>query len=194
MKLRIGLFATLLIISFSSFSQGLDIGVKAGSDIHKIDGKSFDEEFKFGYHIGAFAEIKLKKIGIQPEVYFSQVNVQRGNDVNSIWNTQQIKEAKLSYLNIPLLVNLKFSENIAFQVGPQYSMLVNESNKSDFIGTAKETFKSGDFSAVGGLQVKILKIRIFGRYVVGLNNMNDLTSEEKWKSRTIHVGVGYSFL
>ena len=49
------------------------IGIKAGANVNKIDGKSFKDQFRYGYHVGGFAEIGLgDKFGIQPEVVFNQ--------------------------------------------------------------------------------------------------------------------------
>lgn len=195
MKKKILLTAVVCAIGITgAFCQSFKFGIKAGADIQKMAGKSFDEEFKFGYHAGAFAEVKVKKIGIQPEIYFSQVNAQTGKDPNAVipGSVNSVTKIKLSYLNIPLLANLYFNKNVAFQLGPQFGALINENISG--ISNVNNVFKNGDFSAVAGLQIKVTQLRIFGRYVVGLNNKNDITSTEKWKSQTIHVGLGYSFL
>ena len=188
-------FLILLAICFSitSFGQGLDFGIKAGTDIHKINGKSFDEEFKFGYHIGAFAEIKLRKIGIQPEIYFSQVNAKTASGLSSIgFANNNPTKIKFSYLNIPVLLNLRLNSNIAFQLGPQFGILTDEN--SSLLTNGKNAFKKGDFSMTGGLQLKFLKLRLYGRYVIGLNNFDDIDNGEKWKKQTVHLGVGYAIL
>lgn len=191
MKIKFVITAlALVIISTECLAQEVNVGIKAGTDIHKINGKSFDEEYNFGYHAGAFVTIKFGKIGIQPEVYFSQVNATKGSDSSSVFNINNIKEAKLSYLNIPLLLNLGFSKNVTIQLGPQYSILFNESSSA--LTNGQNAFKKGDFSLVGGLQVKVSKFRIYGRYVVGLSDINDFDNREKWKNQTIHVGLGYA--
>src|ERR1700712_389744 len=104
MKIRLLVPAVIFLTLFTNaaFSQKINVGVMAGADLHKIMGKSFDEEYKFGYHAGAFLEVKVNKIGIQPEVYFSQVNVQDGNDSTRIVSLDRITRAHLSYLNIPI--------------------------------------------------------------------------------------------
>ncbi len=35
-----------------------------------------------------------------------------------------------------------------------------------------------------------LRIRITGRYVVGLNNINDIDNQDKWKSQGFQVSLG----
>ena len=67
----------LSLFAAIAFSQAMmaqfHIGAKAGVNIIKIDGKSFNDQFRYGYHAGGFAEIGFGgRLGIQPEVLFSQ--------------------------------------------------------------------------------------------------------------------------
>lgn len=196
-KMKIKTFALIiLMVCFYQFveAQGLKLGIKAGTDVHKITGNTFDDGFNFGYHAGAFAEVKLNShIGLQPEVYFSQVNLKKGSSVNSIYpEFNSLKDIQLSYLNIPLLLNLRPSSKFAFQIGPQYGILMDQN--ANILANGKEAIKRGDFSMVGGAQFNFLKFVLYGRYLVGLNELNDIDNREKWKSQTIHVGIGYRFL
>ena len=62
-----------LAISSVSLAQGFHLGIKGGANLQKIDDKSFKDEFKFGYNLGAFTEINFNsKWGIQPELMWSQ--------------------------------------------------------------------------------------------------------------------------
>ena len=68
------LLALALIIGMGtvSMAQSFNLGIKGGANLQKLDGTSFTQEFKFGYNLGAFAEIYLgNKIGIQPEVLWA---------------------------------------------------------------------------------------------------------------------------
>src|SRR5687768_12395765 len=102
-------FFSLLILGsiFCSvgFAQGLHVGVKGGANIFKVDGKSFQDEFKFGYNLGAFAEIGLgQKWGLQPEVIWNQTNFRTDTTFRSVYSGS-INDYKgnLNYLSIPLL-------------------------------------------------------------------------------------------
>lgn len=182
-----------ITLTNAAFSQKLSLGVKAGLDLHKVTGKSFDEEYKAGFNAGAFAEVKIQKIGIQPEVYFSQVNAQSRKDFSSDAVLSGLDtKIKLSYLNIPILINYYFTKNVALQAGPQMGILVNQNISA--VQNAEDAFKKGDFSLTAGLQVKISRFRVFGRYIVGLNNIDDIKSAEKWKNQTIHLGLAYAIL
>lgn len=185
-------FLTLAIVfglfSSASFAQ-FKIGVKGGANIHKLDGRSFKDEFSFGYHLGGFAEIGLSdKFSVQPEVLFSQVNIDTSSNFSDVYNFDNVSKVKLSYLQIPLLLNYKANKFVSIQAGPQFSILMN--NDNTLVENGKDAFKKGDFSMLAGLQLNIAKIKIYGRYAVGLNNINDLDNQEKWKNQTIQVGVG----
>ena len=185
----------LLLFSFSNFikAQGFTFGIKAGAEMLKLSGKLFNEEFAYGYHLGGFAEIKLNKsFGIQPELYYSSTSMKTATTLDPIYTNVDLKSIKLGYINIPVLLNIKPSKKFVLQVGPSYGILSN-SNLS--IGqNAENAFKSGDFALVSGIQLNLSKIRVYGRYQIGLTDINDATSEEKWKSQTLHIGVGLRIL
>lgn len=189
MKSKFLTLAILFALSSPAVFAQLKLGIKGGANIHKLDGKSFKDEFSFGYHLGGFAEIGLsKKFSIQPEVLFSQVNIDTSSSFSDVYDFDNVSKVKLSYLQIPLLLNFKANEFVTLQLGPQYSILMDNSNT--LVENGRDAFKKGDFSMLGGLQLNISKIKIYGRYAVGLNNINDIDNQEKWKNQTIQVGVG----
>ena len=177
------------IAGTSTFAQGFKIGIKGGADINKITGKSFKDQFSFGYHLGGFAEIGLtSRFGIQPEVLFSQVTADTSSQFSQIYQFNNISQVKLSYLKIPLLLNYMPNKFVTLQVGPQYGILIDQ-NKN-MLKNGKDAFSKGDFSMLGGLQLNISKIKLYGRYAVGLNNINDIDNQDKWKNQTVQLGVG----
>jgi hypothetical protein len=180
----------MLFAASYSFSQGLNFGIKGGASINKLTGKSFKDEFSFGYHVGAFATLKLgDKLGIQPEVLFNQINIDTASNYSAVSpNFNRVKEVQLKYLTIPVLLNYNVSNLLALQVGPQFGILM-EQDKT-LLQNGQEAFKKGDFSMVGGLQLKLLKFRVYGRYVVGLNDISDVPNSGEWKSQSIQLGLG----
>ena len=190
MKTKILSLAILLtIFSTATFAQKIHIGAKGGASINKLTGKSFKEEFSFGYHVGGFVEIGLgKKFGIQPEIIFSQTNVDTSSTFSSVYQFKQLDKVQLKYLSFPILLNIKPVKALTLQVGPQFGILTNKSNT--LLQNGKEAFKSGDFSMLGGAQVNIGHLNIYGRYAIGLSNINDIDNKEKWKNQSIQLGVG----
>jgi len=191
MKLKLISLAASLLIFLSSFSQTFNIGIKGGASINKIDGSSFKDEFTYGYHLGGFATIGLsKKFAIQPEVLFNQFKTDTSSNFSSIYHFNNVSHIKLNYLSIPILLNYNVSNILALQAGPQFGILLDQ-NKN-LLQNGQDAFKSGDFSMLGGLQLKLLKFRVYGRYAIGLSDINNITNSDKWKSQSFQLGVGLS--
>ena len=185
---------SFFLLSFSaiSYAQKFQFGIKGGVDIHKIDGQSFDEQFAYGYQAGLFATVPLSnRFGIQPEVIFSQVNIDTSNDISSPYDFNNLDKVKLKYFKIPLLLNYNPNKFVSLQVGPQFGILLDD--ESTLLENGKSAFKKGDFSMLAGLQLNISSIKIYGRYGIGLNNINDIDNKEKWKNQNIQLGVGFKF-
>ena len=184
--------AVFFLMTTASQAQTFKAGVKFGTTVNKLSGYSFSEKFSFGYHAGAFAEIKLSdRLFLQPEVLFSQVNTDTSNQFRQLYNLNAttISNIKLSYLSVPLLLNYKLNKVIDLQAGPQYGILIDQ-NKN-LLQNGREAFRSGDFSLLGGIQVKLANVRIYGRYAIGLQNINDIDNRDQWKNQSIQVGIGF---
>jgi hypothetical protein len=195
MKMKLVTMMIALLVMQAASAQ-FRIGAKAGTNVVKVDGISFEDQFRYGYHIGGFADIALtddKKLWLQPEVVFNQYSTTLDSSYKTIYqniiNSSQSKQ-KFGYLSIPILLNYKLIGPIYLQAGPQFSILVDQ-NKN-FLQNGGDAFKKGDFAMIGGAQVKLAKIYLTGRYVVGLNNINDIDNKDKWKSQAIQLSVGLS--
>jgi hypothetical protein len=190
------LFALGISVLFFSAanSQGFHVGIKGGANINKITGKSFKDEFSYGYHLGGFAEIGIsKKFSIQPEVVFNQFKQDTSSEFKDIYDLGANRSnIKLNYLSIPVLLNYNVSGILSLQAGPQFGILMDQ-NKN-LLENGQEAFKKGDFSMLGGVQLKFSSIRIYGRYALGLSNLNDIDNRDKWKSQNFQIGVGLAIL
>ena len=189
MKTKLVLLVFISVLSTTAFSQGFKIGLKGGATINKLRGQSFYEQFSFGYHLGGFAEIGVtKKWAIQPEVLFSQSTVDTSSSFSSVYQFNKMNNIKLKYLSIPLLLNFKPIKLITLQAGPQFGILMNKSNT--LVQNGKAAFKGGDFSMLGGVQLNVLNFKFYGRYSIGLNNINDIDNKQQWKNQAIQLGIG----
>ncbi|MGC4102289.1 porin family protein [Ferruginibacter sp.] len=189
MKIKLLLTVAISMATITAFSQSIKIGVKGGATMNKLTGQTFKENFSYGYHLGGFVTLGLgKKFAIQPEVLFNQVNVDTSDKFSSIYQFNKLNSVQLKYLTIPILLNYNVGKLLSLQAGPQFGILMNKSNT--FIQNGRDAFKSGDFSMLGGVQLNISHFRLYGRYAVGLNNLNDIDDKDKWKSQSIQLGVG----
>ena len=181
----------LCIFQFSN-AQGFKVGVKVGANLTNLTGTSFKDGYDFGYHVGLFSELMItEKFGIQPELLFSETNLRTGSDFSSLYSSvalTDVTKIKLQYMTIPVLLDFKPISLVTLQLGPQFGILMSQTKSLQ--AKAGEAFKKGDFSVLGGVQLNFLKFRVYGRYAVGLMNINDIDNKDKWNSQTLQIGAG----
>ena len=188
------LFASVLFAQ-SAMAQ-LDFGIKLGANVTKVEGRSFRDEFRYGYHAGGFVNIGLGgKLSVQPEVLFNQYNTRVDTTFTAIYSNaldfSNYRDIKLNYLTIPVILNYKLGNVISLQAGPQFGILIDQ-NKN-LLENGKEAFEAGELSVLGGLQASLAKFRVTGRYFVGLNDINDIDDQNQWKNQGFQVSVGFAF-
>jgi hypothetical protein len=192
MKTKIFLLVSGLLIGVAMQAQ-FSIGVKGGANIVKISGQSFKDQFRYGYNLGGFVELGRGKFTLQPEILFNQYNTTIDSNFKhiyeNIFNGSAQSKVKLSYLSVPILLNYELlGRFLKLQLGPQFSILMQQ-NKT-LLQNGADAFKKGDFAMVAGAQVKLGNLRLDGRYIVGLNNINDIDKQDKWKSQGFQLSVG----
>ena len=191
----LSLFFFAIALSTFTFAQGFHVGLKGGVNMYKIEGKSFNEEFKHSYNAGLFTEINFSpKVGIQPEIIWNQAQTQTSTRFKDLYNDgiKELKGVTLNYLSIPLLLNLSPSRLITFQAGPQFGVLINKDQ--NLLQNGKNAFKSGDLSMLGGVQLNLGGFKLGGRYTVGLTNINDIDNQDKWKNQGFQLYAGFRLL
>jgi hypothetical protein len=190
---RLFIFSAFVFSGFFASAQGFSFGPKVGANITGISGFQFENGFDYGYHVGAFAEIMVsEKLGFQPELLWSQTRLKPANSFRElIPEFSDVTKIKLKYISVPLLVNYKPVSFLTLQLGPQFGILSDK--KSSTMANVESAFKKGDFSMLAGVQLKVLSFRIYGRYGIGLTNLNDLPNQNSWKSKTLQIGVGLGF-
>ena len=193
MKKIIPLAICLFCVTKFTLAQNVHFGVKAGANFQKIQGIPFKEKFTFGYQAGAFAAIGFtSKIGIQPEILFSSVNADTATQFSTVYGFKKIDKVKLNMLDIPILLNIKAAQFLTIQAGPQFSVLIDKNQ--NLLKNGETAFKQGNISAVAGLQFNLTKFKIYGRYVAGLKNLNNVNNSNEWKNRNIQVGIGFKII
>jgi hypothetical protein len=203
------LFAGLLLLSGVSLNAQRNrlsddhenffrFGAKGGVNVNKITGQSFKSGFNYNYQLGGFVQINFARtFGIQPEVNFVQTSTEFTNDPNDIYNdifrdgTQ--KSAKLSYLEVPVLLNINIgpSKRVKLQVGPSYGGLLKQT--VDSLRTSGNIYKNGEWSAIGGLWIQLPLINLGARYKLGLTNINAIDDRQTWNNQAMQFFVGLTF-
>lgn len=158
------------------------LGLKAGANISKFDDEALDNLTSF--HAGAFGLFKFTKIGIQPEILFSQ----QGASVKDAANNFDLKT---SYMTIPVMLKLYLIGGLNLQAGPQFGFLT----KAEFNGEdVKGSLKNSDLSANVGLGWDLpFGVTLDARYNIGLSDVRDGDDSftGSLKSRVIQVSLGY---
>ena len=189
MKLKLFILAIFTITGTAAISQRLTIGIKGGTNIGKLQGTPFSDEFSYGYHVGGYLAVGISdKFAIQPEVLFNQVNTDTSSSFSSVYKFNNIDKINLKYLTIPVLLNYRPVKLLTLQAGPQFGILMNKNET--LLENGKQAFKSNNVSMLAGVQVNLMHLNIYGRYSIGLTNLNDVDDQEKWKSQGFQLGIG----
>jgi hypothetical protein len=193
---KLMIIAAALFLSTAAFSQAeFSLGIKAGPNFSNIDTKSSpgaNYDNRTGFHGGGFALIKMTKIGIQPELLFSQ----QGTTVKI--NQHDLKQS-FNYINIPVIFKLYTIAGINIQVGPQFGFVSSAKGDTiDDLGNVrtdqdiKNQLKSSDFSAALGVGWDLpFGLSIDGRYNLGLSDVNKNAAAETIKNQVWQFSLGY---
>jgi hypothetical protein len=175
----------------------LAVGIKGGANFASINvsDPSATWDGKTGFHGGAFALFKFTKIGIQPELIFSQ----QGSTVK--FQTQDLK-ANFTYMNIPVILKLYTVAGINLQLGPQFGFLTSAESEYNPIDNTpqstsdvKDAYKKSDISLSMGIGWDLpLGITLDARYNLGLTPIEDDPSLEQTKNQVFQISVGYKLI
>ena len=186
--------AAAMCLSFAAFSQAqFSIGIKGGPNFANIDtenslGGNYDN--RTGFHGGAFALLKFTKIGIQPEILFSQQG-------SKFQFRDGEGKANYNYFNIPVIVKLYTVAGINLQFGPQFGFVAGGEEEiiENGIKTtreAKDVLKGSDISAAIGVGWDLpFGLSIDGRYNWGLSDINKNSAGGTIKNQVWQISLGY---
>lgn len=167
------LVASLLFLGLTSVNaQSIRFGAKIGANFSDLNSSSSTGGNQTGLHIGGLLELKLlDNLALQPELLYS---AQGSNDF------------KLDYLSLPVLLKFYLSSNkLSLDVGPQFSVLVNDDVPSSFDS------KTADLATVLGLGYNLTdNIFVQARYVYGVS---EISKDFEVKNRVVQLSAGIRF-
>lgn len=181
--------------------ERLTAGVKAGLNISNVwdsQGQDFQADAKAGFAGGVFVGIPLGMyLGVQPEILISQKGYKGSG---TLLGTGYSYSRTTTYIDVPILLQVKPSQYLTILVGPEYSFLMHQKNVFTVGANTivqeneinNEKIRKNIFGFVGGLDVNIGHVVFAPR--VGwdlLNNNGDGTSTTpRYKNRWIQLTVG----
>jgi Outer membrane protein beta-barrel domain len=175
---KIILLLGIVAINYISFGQRIDIGIKGGVNFSKLEIPEISTSNKTGYHLGAYSLFKFGKLGLQPEIIFSQ----QGSKVDlGDWDTK--------YINIPIILKLYLAGGFNLQAGPQFGFL----NKAELDGNSiEDDLKNADVSAGLGLGWDApMGLKFDARYNLGLTDNSDDPAYASIKSQVFQLSLGF---
>jgi len=182
---KVFLIAFTVLLSATTFAQGIDVGIKAGANFATLTDVT-DVSTRTGLLLGAFVTLKFSdKIALQGDVLYSQ----QGASID----IESAKDIELDYLNFPIVFKYYIVKRLNIQAGPQFGTVINDNDLGDF--------QSFDVSGVVGIGLDLpIGIRVTGRYNFGLsdisfvNSYNGVSFNTSAKNSVFSLTAGFSFL
>lgn len=202
MKTRLALLVCCAILAGQqAWGQAqVALGIKAGPNFATIDTKASageNYENRTGFHGGAFFLVKAGKIGIQPEVIFSQQGSKVEIDSKSF-------ESNFSYINIPVMLKLYTIAGINIQAGPQFGFVTSAEapirEQLEYrVEDVKDDMKSSDLTLGLGLGWDLpFGLTIDARYNLGLSKIYDDAPNPQQstdaKNQVFQLSLGYKLI
>lgn len=188
------ILAAIAVMAFGfTNAQETRFGVKGGLNLTSFAGGNYyDAKSLVGFQVGGFAEIKIiERLAIQPEVLFSTQGAKL--DGGSFGDS----DAKLNYINVPVLAKFYITKQFTVEAGPQIGFLVSAKNDGE---DAKDLYKSTDFGFNFGAGYNFTDNLSVGlRYTVGLSNVADYNAEDfdeyfdSPKNSVLALSLAYKF-
>ncbi|HEY1195020.1 MULTISPECIES: porin family protein [Flavobacterium] len=185
------ILSAIAIMAFAfTNAQETRFGVKGGLNLTTFAGGNYwDAKSLVGAHVGGFAEIKvIERLAIQPEVLFSMQGAKL-DDLNV--------DAKLNYINVPVLAKFFITKQWTVEAGPQIGFLVSAKVDGE---DAKDGYKSTDFGFnFGGGYNFTDNLSVNLRYTVGVSNIADYNAEDfdqyfdSPKNSVLALSLAYKF-
>lgn len=175
----------------SQAQSSLEIGLKAGGDMMKIGGRSFDQKHYPGFVAGVFGKLNFtSKWSLQPELIWNQTVGKTTADFNQIYLGISDQQVILNYVALPVMVAYKPVPDLSILLGAQYGFLVQQTQNLLPHEPGTDAFSKSDLSIVFGGQLNLGKV-IFGvRYSAGLNNICYRTTDS-WRQYGFNASIGY---
>jgi len=184
------LIVPLMFVGIISFAQTFQPGIKAGVNISNFTGGDFntvEHKALVGFHGGGLLRFKFNNFVLQPEVVFSSQG-------SKLKDSSFEANYKISYVNIPVLLQYETGGGFYVEAGPQIGFKVSE----DIPNSTVETFaKSTDLSISLGLgYISKIGLGIGGRYNVGVSKVGDFDASDispDFKNGVIQISLFYVF-
>lgn len=182
--------------------EKLTFGIKAGinySNVWDEQGQDFEADPRVGFAGGVFLGIPIGKyLGVQPELLLSQKGFQGGGTL--LGNPYSFSKTT-TYIDVPIMLQIKPIEYLSIVFGPQYSYLINEKNKYTFGANSTEqerefendNVRKNMLGFVVGGDINVSHIVLSGRMAWDFqtNNGDGSSSTPRYKNQWLQITIGF---
>ena len=189
MKKCIVIIVAVFTVANVNAQEKFSIGIKVGQNFTSVNNVAVDRNTA-SFHAGVTTRFGIsEKLGMSPEIILSQTKLEADPTLMDLVgsNNLQPETYHLNYLSFPVLLQVKPTNKLAIELGPQYSVLMSQSKDGKEL--ASMAFKSGEFAFIGGARIQFSGIAAYGRYVVGMQDINALQEQQHWKTRQWQLGI-----
>ena len=180
-------FATSVSAQFSG-------GIKAGANLATEQYPGFTMQNAILAYGGAFARYQVNQIAFQIETNYSG----EGGNLK-VANSNVINKYRVSYINVPLFIQGRFSPGWYIEFGAQEGFLQSSTYNFNNTGTMniKGYYKSNNFSLGGGTGYEFQKGNVKGlginiRFMQGLTAISS-SGYGDIKTSTLSLGLSQKF-
>ena len=174
----------IVITSLSAFSQRFEGGVLVGLNASQVDGDTYSGYNKPGIVAGGFVQTNLSRtIFSGMEIKFNQKGSRKNPDPKS--TDDQLKYImRLNYIDIPVYLGIRTSDNISILAGLSTGYLINATefdNYGKFVEEDQHPFNTFDVQGFLGFRFQLTKrlfIDLRGAY--SLLPIRELKGEPLW--------------
>lgn len=190
---KLFLIASLALLTITGATAQSGLGIRGGGSFFNFGGNDVSENNytnRTGFHAGVYASIfGGGPITFEPGVYYAIKGSQNDDAINT--------RAVLDYVDVPLLVRLKFGEGFNVFGGPQVSFLAKSKFEGDFGGSTvsldTDSVKETDAALVFGVGYNLPKgLNIQGSYDYGFTPIFKNSDADVY-NRGFKLSLGYTF-
>ena len=161
MKKYVWLFLAFIAFNSQSSGQSFDAGVFAGLSTTQISGDQLSGFNKVGIIAGGFASTYIsEKFDASMQIMF----IQKGSRKNAKPDKNDYTSylLRLSYIEVPLLLQWKYSDRFWFEAGPTFGVLLSQYEENE-IGElpVERPFKDFEFGGALGMNIRLVNDLIF---------------------------------
>lgn len=191
--------------SQSAANDQMRFGIKAGVNLmnlgkYSIGGSDYSTDSKVGFQAGIYADLPMGGgFAFMPEITYTQKGAKLKETILS--NKAELN-AKINYLDVPILIGYKATPEFSIFVGPQASFLLSQStefrNNGVKVGDEYDSTKNFKKSIVGGVvgvgYSFTPNVSVNARYTMDFQKaFDDNLNQDKLKNKGFALSLGYTF-